>query len=122
MAGTLCSPWTDIDWSAVTRHGRASDESGLEDAIRDHVFAVPDRHLPGRFRLGPHTGGDNIGHVFGLDGTDERSITRGGIAARGVRRPVPPYWMDWRRQSAIISEFITNAVPNACKKFDDVAQ
>lgn len=82
MAGTLCSLWADIDWSAVTRHGRPSDESRLEDAIRDHVFSVPDRHLPGMFRLGPHTGGGNIGHVFGLDGTDERSITRGVIAAR----------------------------------------
>ena len=77
MAGTLCSLWTDIDWPTVTAHGRKSDESRLEDAIRDHVFSVPDRHLPGMFRVGLHTGGGNIGHVFGLDGTDERSITRG---------------------------------------------
>ncbi len=82
MAGTLCSLWTDIDWSAVVRHGRQSDESRLEDAFRDHVFTVPDRHLPGMFRVGSHTGGGNIGHVFDLDGTDERSITRGLIAAR----------------------------------------
>ena len=82
MAGTLCSLWTDIDWSAAGRHGRPSDESRLEDAIRDHVFSVPDRHLPGMFRIGAHSGGGNIGHVFGLDGTDERSITRGLIAAR----------------------------------------
>ena len=82
MAGTLCSLWSDIDWSAVTGRGRQSDESRLEDAFRDHVFSLPDRHLPGMFRVGRHTGGGNIGHVFGLDGTDERSITQGLIAAR----------------------------------------
>jgi hypothetical protein len=34
------------------------------------------------FCIGTHTGGGNIGHVFDLDGTDERSLTRGLIAAR----------------------------------------
>ena len=82
MAGTLCSLWTDIDWSAAARHGRPSDESRLEDAFRDHVFSVQDRHLPGMFRVGQHTGGGNLGHCFGLDGTDEGSVTRALVAAR----------------------------------------
>jgi hypothetical protein len=82
MAGTLCSLWTDVDWSAVEHGGRKSDESRLEDAFRDKVFSTADRHLPGMFRVGRHTGGGNIGHAFGLDGTDERSITRAMIASR----------------------------------------
>jgi hypothetical protein len=82
MAGTLCSLWADIDWVEVRRGGRPSDESRLEDAFRDKVFTVEDRHLPGMFRVGEHTGGGNIGHTFGLDSTDERSITRALISAR----------------------------------------
>jgi flavin-dependent dehydrogenase len=82
MAGTLCSLWADIDWPAVHRGGRASDESRLEDAFRDKVFTYEDRHLPGMFRVGRHAGGGNIGHTFGLDSTDERSITKALLWAR----------------------------------------
>ncbi len=82
MAGTLCSLWADIDWSAVHEGGRQSDESRLEDAFRDNVFTHQDRHLPGMFRVGQHVGGGNIGHTFGLDSTDERSITQALLWAR----------------------------------------
>lgn len=82
MAGTLCSLWADIDWAAAHKGGRASDESRLEDAFRDKVFTHEDRHLPGMFRVGRHTGGGNIGHTFGLDSTDERSITQALLWAR----------------------------------------
>jgi flavin-dependent dehydrogenase len=82
MAGTLCSLWADVDWSAVAKGGRGSGESHLEDAFRDKVFTVEDRHLPGMYRVGEHTGGGNIGHTFGLDSTDERSITRALLWAR----------------------------------------
>ena len=40
------------------------------------------------FRVGRHTGGGNIGHTFGLDSTDERSITRALIWAR---KSLPEY-------------------------------
>jgi hypothetical protein len=82
MAGTLCSLWADIDWEEVHRGGRQSDESRLEDAFQDKVFTVNDRHLPGMFRVGRRVGGGNIGHAFGLDSTDERSITEALIRAR----------------------------------------
>jgi len=82
MAGTLCSLWADIDWAAAHKGGRVSDESRLEDAFRDKVFTVNDRHLPGMFRVGRNTGGGNIGHTFGLDSTDERSITKALVWAR----------------------------------------
>ncbi len=82
MAGTLCSLWADIDWPAMYQGGRPGDESRLEEAFRDKVFTYEDRHLPGMFRVGPHSGGGNIGHTFGLDSTDERSITKAVIGAR----------------------------------------
>jgi len=82
MAGTLCSLWADIDWDKVHEGGRASDESRLEDAFRNNVFTINDRHLPGMFRVGRRAGGGNIGHTFSLDATDERSITEALIWAR----------------------------------------
>ena len=82
MAGTLCSLWADVDWDEVHHGGRPSDESRLEDAFRDNVFTIDDRHLPGMFRVGRHVGGGNIGHTFGVDATDERSLTEALIWAR----------------------------------------
>ena len=82
MPGTLCSLWTDIDWKAVHEGGRGTGESRIEEAIRDGVFTHKDRHLPGMFRVGRNTGGGNLGHTFGLDSTDERSITAAMIWAR----------------------------------------
>jgi len=82
MAGTLCSLWADVDWDAVHKGGRKSDESRLVEAIGDKVLSLDDRHLPGMFRVGRRVGGGNIGHTFGLDSTDERSITKALLHAR----------------------------------------
>lgn len=82
MAGTLCSLWADVDWDEVHQGGRPSDESRLEDAFRDNVFTIQDRHLPGMFRVGRRLGGGNIGHTFGVDATDEWSLTEALIWAR----------------------------------------
>lgn len=94
MAGTLCSLWSDIDWATVNQGGRASDESRLEDAFRDEVFSIEDRHLPGMFRVGETVGGGNIGHTFGLDSTDERSIT---LALLSARKSLPEYEQYYKR-------------------------
>jgi hypothetical protein len=95
MAGTLCSLWADIDWDEVNRGGRPSDESRLEDAFRDNVFTMNDRHLPGMYRVGRHTGGGNIGHTFGLDSTDERSLTEALISARKSLTEYERYYKEY---------------------------
>ena len=71
MPGTLCSIWADVDWSQAS----SSQGIALESAFADSVFTIKDRHLPGIWRVGKHVGGGNIGHTFGVDGTDERSLT-----------------------------------------------
>lgn len=78
MAGTLCSLWTGIDWEK--RDGR--DGRHLEQAIRDGLFEKPDLHLPGMWRISDKIGGGNIGHTFGVDGTDERSLTQALVYGR----------------------------------------
>lgn len=82
MPGTLCSLWADIDWDAVRSSGLGAGEKRLLDAFKDKVFTVEDRHLPGMWRVGNRVGGGNIGHTFGVDSTDERSLTAALIRAR----------------------------------------
>lgn len=82
MAGTLCSAWADIDWEKVYAFGMNKQEALLPKAIEEKVFSQEDRHLPGMWRIGKNLGGGNIGHTFGVDGTDERSVTEALIGAR----------------------------------------
>lgn len=83
MPGTLCSMWGDIDWSrAVVELGKDPDERFLPQAFKDGVFTVQDLGLPGMWRFDRHYGGGNIGHVFGVDGTDEVSLTKGMLDGR----------------------------------------
>ncbi len=82
MPGTLCSLWADVDWDAVKKDGRIRDDSRLEQAFKDNVFTHEDRHLPGMWRVGKNIGGGNIGHTFGVDSTDERSVTQALIWGR----------------------------------------
>ena len=63
-------------------------EAELPRAFADGVFTVEDRHLPGMFHVGRTIGGGNIGHAFGVDGTDERSLTEALIDGR---RRLPEY-------------------------------
>jgi hypothetical protein len=81
MPGTLCSLWAGVDWPAVHKAG-LNAEKELPRAFADKVFAVEDRHLPGMFRVGAAIGGGNIGHAFGVDSTDERSLTTALVEGR----------------------------------------
>lgn len=83
MPGTLCSQWSDIDWDrAIVELGKDPDNRKLKQAFEDGVFSVKDPSLPGMWHRSDDLGGGNIGHIFGVDGTDELSITAGMIDAR----------------------------------------
>ena len=73
MPGTLCSLWAGVDWRAVDAGGLGSGGSRLEEALADGLFSQDDHHVPGIWIVGERTGGGNIGHAFGVDGTDERN-------------------------------------------------
>ena len=81
MPGTLCSLWSDVDWDAV-RAAKQHAQDVVPKGIEDGVLSVPDYHLPGMWRVGRHVGGGNIGHTFGVDATDERSLTEALLAGR----------------------------------------
>jgi hypothetical protein len=87
QAGTLCSLWSGIDWKRVRAAGQygkwpLGQSAKLKQAIDDGVFTVKDLHLPGIWLNGRTQGGGNIGHAFGVDGTDERSITQALLRER----------------------------------------
>ncbi len=91
QAGTLCSLWSGIDWSRVKIW---ADGARMAEAIAENMFTVPDISLPGILRVGSDFGWGNVGHVFGLDGTDEKSVTD---ALMDARRRVPEYEAYYRR-------------------------
>ena len=82
MPGTLCSTWAGVDWDAVRSGGLGHGNSRIEDAFKDGVFSLEDRHLPGMWKVSEDVGGGNIGHTFELDGTDEESLTRAYVWGR----------------------------------------
>lgn len=88
MAGSLCSLWSGIDWKRVQK----PDDREIARAIEDGVFAVPDHSLPGMWKISDSVGGGNIGHVFGLDATDEHSLTKGLIRGRQYMREYETYY------------------------------
>jgi hypothetical protein len=88
MPGTLCSLWAGINWPRVRESGLGTGNNRIEDAFKDGVFTLEDRHLPGMWRVGATAGGGNIGHTFGLDGTDEESLTQAYLWGR---KSLPEY-------------------------------
>ena len=80
QAGTLCSLWSDIEWDGADRKDKS--EKRLPLGFAEGMFTVEDRHLPGMLRVGRHTGGGNISHAFGVDNTDEVSVTKAYIESR----------------------------------------
>ncbi|MHC4911728.1 MAG: FAD-dependent oxidoreductase [Planctomycetota bacterium] len=93
QAGTLCSVWSGVDWKRARAAGQydkwpLGQSANLEQAIKDGVFTVKDPHLPGMWMCGHTFGGGNIGHAFGVDGTDERSITASLLRER---KKLPEY-------------------------------
>lgn len=82
MPGTLCSLWAGVDWPNVRKGKLGTGNSRIEDAFRDGVFTLKDRHLPGMWQVGAELGGGNIGHTFDLDGTDDESLTKAYLWGR----------------------------------------
>jgi len=81
--GTLCSLWAGVNWQKAFASG-IPQGSRLEQAFKDGCFTVDDRHMPGIHYNGMDWGIGNLGHAFGLDGTDERSLTNALLESRKV--------------------------------------
>ena len=83
--GTLCSLWANVDVQrahAQRRGQNIHERSFLPQAFADGVFTVNDPHMPGMWPVSEHMTGGNIWHAFGLDATDERSLTQAYLEGR----------------------------------------
>lgn len=93
MPSTLCSLWAGIDFDR--RDLRDDDEALLRKAYADGVFEDLDLHLTGICRQFDTAGGGNIGHVYGIDGTDERSLTEGLVKGRRLYSQFEAYYKNY---------------------------
>lgn len=87
--GTLCSVWNRVDWPHVRGE---QQEQRIDKAFEEGVLPVHDRHLPGMWHIGEILGGGNIGHAFGVDGTDERSLTKAFVEQRRLLTAYQEYY------------------------------
>ena len=78
MPQTLCSLWINTDRSRV----KYAPNHFVEQAYKDGVLSVEDRHIPGFFYDIKGIGRGNIGHTFGINPTDEVSLTKAMLEGR----------------------------------------
>lgn len=92
--GTLVSMWAGIDWQRAESSGCGlwKQAQRIPQAIADGVFTSPDPGMPGIVPTGRSIGNGNVGHLFGVDGTDERSITAAAMAGRRQMREYGDYF------------------------------
>lgn len=81
MPGTLCSKWANIDWQKFIESG-ANPRQIIFKAFEDGIFRCNDPHHTGINRTGFTLGGGNMGHTFGLNALDEKSVTEALIEGR----------------------------------------
>jgi hypothetical protein len=109
MPGTLCSLWTGIDWEQANALPYPQD-ARLEEAFSTGIFTVHDRHLPGIWQVGDITGGGNVGHTFGVDSTDERSLTKALLWGRKLVDEYERYYKEQLRGFEQMSLVATGAL------------
>ncbi|MBN2713643.1 MAG: FAD-dependent oxidoreductase [Planctomycetes bacterium] len=92
--GTFVSFWSGIDWDKAEASGNGvwKQEGKLKQAIADGVFTQHDYGMPGILPYGKLSGAGNIGHLFGVDGTDERSLTENAVLGRKIAREYGEYF------------------------------
>lgn len=108
MPGTLCSLWSNIDWSKT---GGTAPNAFIEKAYSDGVLTYEDRHLPGMFKRSDGLGGGNIGHLFDIDPTDEKSLTKSMIWGRKSMLEYERYYKEYLKGYENMVLCSTGAIP-----------
>ncbi len=92
MSATICSLWGGVDFS---RKGK--DSANYEQAFRDGVFSQYDNALPGIKKNYPEiqVGGGNVGHCFGVDDRDVKSLSRAMFEGRKVLTEYENYYRNY---------------------------
>jgi len=91
MPTTLCSLWCNVEWE----NREKNHELNLDKAFEDGVFTIKDRHIPGMASPGHGLAGANIGHIFGVDATDDESLTKALIQGRRIIPEFERYYRNY---------------------------
>lgn len=94
MPTTLCSLWANIDFD---KKGDLYDGAYIERAIKDGVIPQYDPVLPGLKAVDLEHGiaGGNVGHVFYVDPTDEKSLTDAMVFGRHLVNCYEKYYREY---------------------------
>ncbi len=102
MPASLLSAWNGIDWARWWKERpRGTPQpfgAELPRAVAAGVFKEPDLHMTGLFEFPNGYGTANIGHVFNLDGTDERSLTKGYLRGRESMQEYQRYFREFLKR------------------------
>ena len=97
MPSTLCSVWAGVDWNAYRAGGCFSHNDDkmlclLEEAFQNGELPKEDFHHTGLTRVSPHIVVGNYTHVFGIDSTDEESLTAGLLENRKLLKAYEKFY------------------------------
>lgn len=96
MPGTLCTFWGGVDWPEVIADGmRWGNGVFVEQAYKDGVFTHCDKHYSGVWPQERGFVGGNLGHAFGLDSTDELSVTAALVEGRKKALEYQRYYREY---------------------------
>jgi len=101
MPASLLSAWDGVDWErwARERPNQAHPYGAeLARASADGIFKEPDLHMTGLYRFPGGYATANVGHVFDLDGTDERSLTKGYLRGRESMAEYQRYFREYLKR------------------------
>lgn len=89
MSATICSLWGGVDFSR-----KPIDWLHYDQAYADGIFSQYDKVLPGIKRNYPEVGvgGGNVGHCFGVDDRDIRSLSRAMLEGRRILSEYESYY------------------------------
>ncbi len=110
MPSTLCSGWAGIDWERFRASGDKPREI-LFKAFEDGIFRHNDPHHTGINPTGNHLGGGNMGHLFGLDPLDEKSLTAGLVEGRRQMVEFQRYYREYITGYEQVELTFTAALP-----------
>ena len=92
MSATICSLWGGIDFSRKPEDGKF-----YAQAYRDGIFSQYDSALPGIKKNYPEVGvgGGNVGHCFGVDDRDIKSLSSAMLKGRQILAEYERYYREY---------------------------
>lgn len=92
MSATICSLWGGVNFPK-----KGYDAAKYDQAYADGVFSQYDKVLPGIKKNYPEIGigGGNVGHCFGVDDRDVKSLTKAMFEGRKILAEYENYYRNY---------------------------